>query len=382
MAMPVPIGQVKGCPQCNCSRRAFLGASAAGLASMADGSTAFAVGPGPGTANKKIERTADAGVGGQIVDFHAHIFDEGLPPIIDLRSSGVNGATWLEALRSPRAHIAHMDEIGVDAHVVGYGNAIHGISWGDAEADLALLRASNDRLSRNWVQAHPSRFHGAFGLPTQELRLAVPELERAVNDLGLSVLQLSSHDAIGRYYGDPTFDPLWEAVEGMGVTVFIHPHGQNRAPPFDDFSLANSVGQGVEEIRVMTSIIYNGVFDKFPGLKIVIAHGGGFLPHYYGRLDRNAYERPQTMRNISKLPSEYLKNFYYDTAVYAPEILAALIRVVGADRIVLGSDYPVGESNGRAALRYAPGLTEADLERIIRTTPSQLLSRGSRPGIG
>lgn len=277
-------------------------------------------------------------------------------------------------LNSPALQIQDMDRVGVDCNVVGYSNAIHGISWGDAQADLEIHRRINDGLAERWVDAHPGRFIGAFGLPTQDLNLALPELERAVTQLGHKVLQVSSHTPEGIYYGDPRMDPLWEAVRHFGVTVFIHPHGQQNAPPLDQFALNNSVGQGIEEAKVMSSIIYQGVFEKFPGVKIVVAHGGGFLPHYYGRMDRNVTNVPGSTVNISRPPSAYLREFYYDSCVYSPEIMAALIRVVGVDRIVLGGDYPVAERNQIADLRATPGLSRRDLDMIMRRTPGALLN--------
>lgn len=345
-----------GCNQCRMARRSFLSGGMIALAGLAAGGA--------------MARSPRAG---QIVDFHAHMYDPDLPNILPPTMASTHNDAWLNGMRSPDIHIAHMDRCGVDAHVVGYSNAVHGISWGDAADDLKRYRGTNDRIAREWVAAHPGRFHGAFGIPTQDLKLAIPELERAVTTLGMKVLQISSCTADGIYYGDPRMDPLWEAVQHHGVTVFIHPHGQDGKYPFDDFALSNTVGQGVEEIKVMTSMIYNGVFEKFPRLKVVVAHGGGFLPHYYGRMDRNAVERPQTVRNIRRLPSDYLKSFHYDSCVYSPEILAALIRVVGVDRIVLGSDFPVGEADGLASLKRTPGITAADAEHIARLAPSRLL---------
>lgn len=345
------------------SRRAFLGGAlaATGLAMAAPAR------PAPVPAQPALRGA---------IDFHTHMFDPDLPNLFaaapgDLQTR--HAAAWLDAMRSPAAHVAHMDRYGIQSHVVGYSNAIHGISWGDAQRDLALLRAGNDRIARDWVAAYPGRFHGAFGVPTQDMRLAVPEVDRAVSQLGLKVLQISSVSADGHYFGERRFDPLWDVLHHHGVTVFIHPHGQDDQPPLNEFALSNSLGQGIEEIKVMASIIYNGVFDRYPGIKIVVAHGGGFLPHYTGRLDRNAIERPQTLRNISRMPSSYVKDFHYDSCVYSSAILNALIKVVGVDRIVLGSDYPVGEENGLGDLRATPGIDAAMLQQIAVTTPARLL---------
>jgi aminocarboxymuconate-semialdehyde decarboxylase len=115
------------------------------------------------------------------------------------------------------------------------------------------------------------------------------------------------------------------------------------------------------------------MMDKYPGMKIVMAHGGGYLPHYSGRLDRNYENNPATGENISKPPSEYLRDFYYDTCVYGAEVLDALIAKVGVDRIVFGTDYPVGERDPFATLKNSKVLTDADREMITRTTPAKIL---------
>lgn len=354
-----------GCPQCMMSRRSIVRSAVAALAG-----SVLASGPAPALAVAgKVAGRTDA----LPIDFHTHMFDPDLPNLITGAMTSTHVDAWLHAMKSPKVHVDHMDRYGVGSHVVGYSNATHGISWGDPDHDLRLYRATNDRIAREWISAFPGRFHGAFSLPMQDISLAMKELERCTATLGMRVLQLSSCSPDGIYFGDRRFDPMWEAVHRLGLTVFIHPHGQDNRPPFDDFALSNSVGQGVEEIKVMTSIIYNGVFDRFPGIKIVIAHGGGFLPHYYGRLDRNALERPQTMRNISRMPSTYLRDFYYDSCVYSPDILTALIKIVGIDRIVLGSDYPVGEEDGLGDLRKTPGLTPDMVEQIAVRTPGALL---------
>jgi aminocarboxymuconate-semialdehyde decarboxylase len=115
------------------------------------------------------------------------------------------------------------------------------------------------------------------------------------------------------------------------------------------------------------------VLDRFPGLKVVIAHGGGYMPHYMGRLDRNVTDKPETAVNISRPPSAYLRDFYYDSCVYDPTTLAALIQRVGADRIVLGSDYPVGDPAPVKLLGLAGELSAGDRAMIIGGTAARLL---------
>ena len=123
----------------------------------------------------------------------------------------------------------------------------------------------------------------------------------------------------------------------------------------------------------MASLIYDGVMERFPGLKIIMAHGGGYFPHYMGRLDRNAVNRPDTLKNTGgKIPSDFLKSFYYDTCVYDPKVLKVLLERVGAERLVLGSDYPVGRQDPIDFLRQS-GVSGADLARIAGGNAARLL---------
>jgi aminocarboxymuconate-semialdehyde decarboxylase len=123
-------------------------------------------------------------------------------------------------------------------------------------------------------------------------------------------------------------------------------------------------------------MVYGGVVEKYPDIKIVMAHGGGYFPHNMGRLDRNVTNRPDSMKNISKKPSAYLRAFYYDTCLYNDDILAALIKAVGADRIVMGSDYPVGEADPIGFIERCPGITKAEVDMIVGGTAAKILGLG------
>lgn len=306
-----------------------------------------------------------------VTDFHTHMIDAEL-----LRRSPLNirGRVIEECLR-PDLHIERMQELGIDRHVVGHAGGIQGITWGDGQEDLAVMRRVNDTIAREWIEPYPTRFIGAFGLPTHDLSLALPELERVVQIPGMRVLQVSSHTADKRYYGDPSLDPLMAALEHHGIVLFIHPHLQNNRPPLDQFNLFNSVGQGIEEATVMGNIIFQGVFEKFPKLKILVAHGGGFLPHYGARMDRNAANNPEKVaRNLKDRPTAYLKRFWYDSCVYSSDVLARLIEVVGVDRIVLGGDFPVGGPEPIGEIREARGLSTADVSTILSTNAARLLA--------
>ncbi len=256
----------------------------------------------------------------------------------------------------PALQLADMDARGIDVHVVSAATAVQGTDWAEPAHQAALEQRSNDeaaRVGRLCTGAVRRRVHTPA---PRYRRLALRELDRAVDELGLRVANLPAQSG-GDYLGAPRFRPLWEALADRGVVTFIHPDGA-RDPWFLEYSLWNSIGQPIEETKVIASLILEGVLEDFPKLRIVISHGGGFLPHYFGRLDRNVTNMPDSVRNISRKPSEYLRDLYYDTCVYDICVLEQLIERVGADRIVLGSDYPVaGEEDHVAFVRGARNLS-------------------------
>jgi aminocarboxymuconate-semialdehyde decarboxylase len=211
----------------------------------------------------------------------------------------------------------------------------------------------------------------------QDINLALAEMDYAVSKLGLRIANVSSNTG-GVYLGDPIFRPFWDAAQQLRIPVFIHPHGIVD-PHFQKYALWNGVGQPIEETLVMASLIYEGIFDAFPDITVIIAHGGGYLPYYTGRLDRNASHHPVSAQNLTRLPSEYLQFFYYDSCVYDPTILEALIRRIGAQRILLGSDYPFGEDDPVGVIRKNPSISRGDQENILSKTPAAILNSARAP---
>ena len=142
---------------------------------------------------------------------------------------------------------------------------------------------------------------------------------------------------------------------------------------FQQYSLWNSVGQPIEEAKLLASLIYEGVLEQHPGIRIVVAHGGGYLPHYFGRLDRNVKAHPHSAVNISRRPSEYLRDLHFDTCLYEPAMLEALVARVGADRLVMGSDFPVGDTDPVGFVERCGALSRADVEMVLGGTLAGLL---------
>ncbi|HVA13958.1 MAG TPA: amidohydrolase family protein [Stellaceae bacterium] len=320
-----------------------------------------------------------------IIDFHVHFND----PEVYRRSNAHNvmsgfgtrpmapatrGDGWRydvqEKVKDPALQIADMDKFGIGKHVVSMISVSCNTDWAEPEDAAAMNRHANE-MNASWVQKYPDRFIGSFSLPMQDIGLAMKELDYAVDRLGAKVASVSSN-CRGEYLGEEKFRPLWEAIYARKLPVFVHPHGVTDMK-LQKYFLWNGIGQPIEETRFMTSMIFDGMMDEFPGMTIVMAHGGGYLPHYMGRLDRNFENNPASRVNISKLPSEYLHDFYYDTCVYGADVLEALIAKVGVDRIVFGTDYPVGERDPFATLKACKSLTEADRTMITRTTPAKIL---------
>jgi aminocarboxymuconate-semialdehyde decarboxylase len=285
-----------------------------------------------------------------IVDFHVHMLEEhvfkastnktvfsgfGANPVSEPRP-GVRGL--LQRSMRPEAILEDMDARGVDVAVLTSSTVLQGTSWADPRTDLELCRRCN-ATAAEWEARYPTRLVSSIVLPLQDPALSLKELDSKTRVINAS----SSYNGV--YLGDPVYHPFWEAVNDIGATVWIHPEGVRDAW-FQRYALWNSAGQSIEEAKVMASLIYEGILHGFPDLKIVIAHGGGYFPHYMGRMDRNHANRPDTVKNTGgRKPSEFLRSFHYDTCVYDPQVLKVLLERIGADRLVMGSDYPVGEKD-------------------------------------
>src|SRR4029078_2954424 len=201
--------------------------------------------------------------------------------------------------------------------------------------------------------------------------LAASELERCMDDLQLKGVAISTM-AGTMELGDPQLRPVWAKAEALGAVVYIHPGG-NRDRRFKRFHLWNSVGEAFEEAMAISSLMYDGVLESFPKLKICISHGGGYMPFYMGRIDRNYLEKANTRVNMSKPPIDYLRMLYFDSCVYETAVLQHLVDKVGADRVLLGSDYPVGETKPIEFVTGTKTLSTEEKERILGANAAALL---------
>jgi len=323
---------------------------------------------------------------GCVIDFHAHLMIPELyaiagphtmfvksntdPTMSEDARKGVREreAILVSRMSDVTERIAHMDAMGVDMQVLSSSLVQQLTYWAEPQESLRLERMFNDRVAAV-VAANPKRLIGLGGVPLAAPTLAVAELTRCMRELGLAGVGIST-TARNMELGDASLRPFWEKAEELGAVVYIHPAG-NTGARFEKWYLWNSIGQAFEEAMAIASLFYEGVLDTFPQLKICISHGGGYMPYYMGRIARNYLEKPATRVNMKKSPAEYLRMLYYDSCVYEAEVLEALVKRVGADRVLLGSDYPVGEPKPIEFVESC-ALAAADKEKIIGVNAARL----------
>ncbi|KUN61141.1 amidohydrolase family protein [Streptomyces griseorubiginosus] len=324
------------------------------------------------------------------VDVHAHV----LLPEVDALVAGLPGLAEARALdarrngpaalavsgpmvreRAPRmtdvtARLAAMDAQGVDVQLVSPSPS-HYHYWADEETAEKVFRRANEATAAHCAQA-PGRLHGLGLVPLQHPEQAVRALEHALEQ-GLSGVEISSH-APGRELSDPAYEPLWTRAAQRGAIVFLHPFGCTLDERLDQWYLSNVVGQPVENAVALSHLIFSGVLDRHPGLKLIAAHGGGYLPTHIGRSDHAWSARSDAGAGCAHLPSSYLKRLYFDSLVHDPHVLRELVRVAGADRVLLGSDYAfdMGTEDPVAALRAAR-LPDSDFHAIRGANAAALL---------
>lgn len=229
-----------------------------------------------------------------------------------------------------------------------------------AEA-LERSRRINEALAQLAVK-YPERVVALGTVPMQEPDLAAEELVRLAR-LGLRGVMVGP-SVRGVYLGDERFRPFWAMCQALGLVVFIHPMDIGR-PELRPYHLSNLFGNPVETGLCAAYLIFSGVMDAYPNLKVLLAHGGGVLPWLRGRFNRGFHVRPETRGKLEKAPGEYLADFYYDTVTHDPTILRFLVELVGPERVVLGSDYPfdMGDDSPVETVKQA-GLG-VETERLI-----------------
>lgn len=267
-----------------------------------------------------------------------------------MKISGAMVAARIPQLTSLERRLADMDAAGVDVQVVSPSPSQYHY-WADEALSRTVFRSANRGIAA-LVAEEPERLVGLGLVPLQHPGLCVEALDDALG-MGLAGVEISSHAP--RFGSDGTvelsddaLDPFWAHAAATGAVVFLHPFGCTLDARLDRFYLANTVGQPVENATALSHLIFSGVLDRHPDLKIVAAHGGGYLPTYLGRSDHAWRVRPEA-RRCRELPSSYLRRLTFDSLVHGPDALRALVNAAGSESVVLGSDYPFDMGNEDAA---------------------------------
>ncbi len=264
-----------------------------------------------------------------------------------------------------------MDQQDVDMQALSPASTYF-FYWMEAEESLEFARWLNDRCAEA-VALHPRRFVALASVPMQDSRKAAAELERAMTRLGLRGVEIGSN-INGRYFDDPGFDPFWEAAQALDAFIFVHPQQVVGAERMKDYNLANLIGNPTDTSLAFARCIFGGVLERFPRLKFLLAHAGGFLPYTWGRLDRGYRIQNSSTAKIAKAPGEYVKLFYFDTITHSAMALEYLVANFGADHVLLGSDYPydMGDPEPVETLR-GTNIGAKQLEQIAGANAGRLL---------
>ncbi|MDR6987415.1 aminocarboxymuconate-semialdehyde decarboxylase [Paenarthrobacter nitroguajacolicus] len=326
------------------------------------------------------------------VDVHAHVL---LPALQQLAAEGdPNGFAALQALEARRngpesmansglmikerwpqltdleRRLADMDAQGVDVQLVSPSPS-HFYYFAGESLSLTLATQANEAV-RGYVGRAPDRLNGLGLAPLQHPHLMVEALEHAVLECALLGVEVGSFAATPGdperstvELSDPRLEAFWSRAEELGAIIFLHPFGCSLDERLDRFYLANTVSQPAENAVALSHLIFSGVLDRHPDLKVLAAHGGGYLPTTIGRSDHAWKVRPEA-RRCAEPPSSYLQRIYFDSLVHNPRELRSLVDAAGAGQVLVGSDYPFDMGSDRPVEEVrAAGLPDAAAARIL-----------------
>lgn len=326
------------------------------------------------------------------VDLHTHVLPRDWPDLearygyggfvrLDHHAPGCarmlrNGAVFREIGANcwdPALRLAECDAAGVGVQCLSTVPVMFSY-WAKPADGHDLSRILNDHLA-GVCRDHPTRFTGLGTLPMQDAVLAVRELERCVRELGLPGVQIGTN-VNGTNLDDPSVFPVFEAAQELGAAVFVHPWemvGRERMPKY---WLPWLVGMPAETALAICSVVFGGVLERLPRLRIAFAHGGGSFPGTIGRIQHGFDVRPDLVAvDNAVAPRSYLGRFYVDSLVHDPEALRYLLRLFGAGRVALGSDYPfpLGEARPGGMIESMDDLDDGTKARILGGTALEFL---------
>ena len=316
----------------------------------------------------------EVSIGGRrvtVVDIHGHCAVTEVEDVI--RGTDLERGMSQNRILGPH-RIDALNERGIDIQVLSANQ----YWWYRAEPELArdIIRAQDDGIAA-WVAAHPDRFVALTSVALQHPELAAEQLEYAVNELNFRGASIGGH-VLGESLTERRFDPFWAKAEELSAPIFMHPGGADNLLMEGALEgagdLGNIIGNPLETSTFLTRMIFEGTLDRYPGLKLIGAHGGGFLPSYLGRTEVACDVRNNANCVNTKRPSEYLKDqILVDSMVFSDEALRHLVAEIGASQIVYGTDIPLFWPDTLDLVLDATHLTDAEKEAIVGGNLIELL---------
>jgi len=304
------------------------------------------------------------------IDVHAHCVIPEAYALLGLKVEDHRGPGIDEV--GPR-RIREMDAQGIDVEALSINPR-----WYRTERDVVtqVIKIQNERLAE-FCGKYPDRFVAFASVALQFPDLAVQQLVEGVRRLGLRGAAVGASVA-GDEFSDPKFHPFWAKAEELGVLIFIHPQSTpDLARRFKGNGwLENTIGNPLDTTIALSHLIFEGTLDRFPGLKICSAHGGGYLPSYAPRSDNSLRVAPDmdTGVKLKKKPTEYLRQMYYDTLVFTSEALRHLAAEVGVSQLVIGTDHPIPwQDKSVDHVLKTPGFSDAERRAVLGETAAKLL---------
>ena len=287
------------------------------------------------------------------------------------RRAGPVEDNWNNTLQE---RIEDMDSQGVDMQVLSPAPYFSNYHL-DIEDALAASRELNDEIAAA-VRDHPDRFSGLATVPLQDVSSAIKELDRSMN-AGLKGAQLCTH-VNGRNYDDPALFEFFEAAQRSGAFLFFHPHAPAAPERMMPYYLGNLIGNPLDTTIAIASLIFGGVLDRLPDLKLCFSHGGGYACYGIGRMDRGFAVRKESRGVISSPPSSYLRRLYFDSLTHSYTALDYLLETVTRDNVLMGSDYPydMGYDSPAEWVLGAPNVSDSDKQKILGDNAAKLLGIG------
>ncbi|HEU5322857.1 MAG TPA: amidohydrolase family protein [Methylomirabilota bacterium] len=323
------------------------------------------------------------------VDIHAHYFPEAFLDLCEREGGAAGVRVDRSDPKGPRLlggggrtppldatywdldrRVKYMDRRGVRVHALSLTSPM--VYWADSDLGARLARAVNDAMEQAH-RAYPERFVGCATLPMQDAKAALAELERVTALRGIRGVYLGTNIA-GRDLSDPAFRPLFARCQAARLPVLLHPLTVIGAPRLQPYYLSNLLGNPFDTAVAAAHFVFGGILDEFPRLEVCLPHAGGALPALFGRLGHGQRVRPEA-RTPRKPFAAYLRRFTYDTISHSPQVLAYLVSLVGADRIMVGSDhcFDMGYQRPREVVTRGMRLRRADQARVLHGTASRLL---------